>query len=67
MIDTDIPYTITTERLAELIGLRPQSIRSRMSRTGSYFGLLPRRLANGRLLWPDDSIRRLAAKQEVRS
>ena len=62
-----IEFTLTTEALAERIGLRPASIRSRMSRTGSYFGLQPRRLANGRLLWPADAPERLTTDNSSRA
>ena len=42
---------LTTEELAARLGLRPQSIRARLCRTGSYFGLRPVVLPNRRLLW----------------
>ena len=50
---------ITTEQLAAPIGVKPQSIRVRLCQTGSYFGLTPNKLPNGRLLWPADSVARL--------
>jgi len=56
-------YEITTEELASQIGIQPTSIRSRVCRTGSYFGLIPAKLPNGRLLWPIDSKNRLIAEQ----
>lgn len=62
MITQQIQFDLTTEALAERIGLRPASIRSRMSRTGSYFGLIPKRLPNGRLLWPADAPERLTTQ-----
>ena len=49
----------TTETLADRLGIKPQSIRARVCRTGSYFGLRPLKLPNGRLLWPADSVERL--------
>jgi hypothetical protein len=49
----------TTEELAALLRLQPQSIRKRYSQTGAYFCLRPVKLANGRLLWPADAIARL--------
>jgi hypothetical protein len=51
----------TTETLAAGLGIKPQSIRARVCRTGSYFGLRPAKLPNGRLLWPADAIQRLKA------
>lgn len=31
----------TTEALADRLGIKPQSLRARVCRTGSYFGLRP--------------------------
>lgn len=42
----------STEDFAALHLVKPQSVRSRYCREGSYFGAKPRKLANGRLLWP---------------
>lgn len=58
---------ITTEALASQIGIKPGSIRVRLCRTGSYFGLKPTKLPNGRLLWPGDALDRLAANDELAS
>lgn len=49
----------TTEALAAGLGIKAQSIRARVCRCGSYFGLRPTKLPNGRLLWPADAIARL--------
>jgi len=51
---------ITTE-LAEKIGIQATSIHRRVCVSGSYFGLRPTRMANGRLQWPDDSVEQLMA------
>jgi len=45
---------ITTEELAVGFAVKPASIRVRLCREGSYFGLRPEKLPNGRLLWPAD-------------
>lgn len=50
---------ITTEELAALLSIRPQSIRKRLCQTGGYFNLRPVKLPNGRLLWPGDAIDKL--------
>ena len=55
---------ITTEQLAELLHLKPHSLRAALSREGSYFGLRPRKLPNGRLIWPNDALQRLTTPQE---
>jgi hypothetical protein len=50
---------LTTEQFATLLQLNPQTLRKRLSQTGSYFGARPVKLPNGRLLWPADSLERL--------
>lgn len=45
---------LTTEEFADKQRVRPQTVRARLSKTGSYFGKTPKRHANGRLLWPDE-------------
>lgn len=42
----------TTEQFAFVQMVRPQSVRKRLSMTGSYFGVVPEKLPNGRLRWP---------------
>lgn len=46
----------TTEAMADKIKLQPQTIRKRLSQTGSYYGLKPVRLPNRRLMWKADSV-----------
>ncbi len=50
---------LTTTALARATGVKPESIRTRVYRTGSYYGLCPLKGPNGRLLWPADAIERL--------
>ena len=45
---------ISTEAFAARNLVKPESVLSRLCRTGSYFGIRPVKLENGRLLWPDD-------------
>lgn len=56
-------YDISTEQLAEQIGLKPQSIRARVCRFGSYFGIVPNKYPNGRLGWPPDAKERLLQRE----
>lgn len=42
----------TTKQLADDYLVKPETVLRRYSTTGSYFGLLPTKLPNGRLLWP---------------
>ena len=55
---------LTTAELAAALSMREQSIRKRLSQTGSYFGIRPVKLPNGRLRWPTDSVGRLIALSE---
>ncbi len=55
---------MTTNELAAKIGLRSTSIHHRFCTTGSYFGIRPTKMPNGRLFWPDDTFERLASRQE---
>ncbi len=50
---------ISTESLAALAHVKASTIRLRLCRTGSYFGIQPDKLPNGRLSWPADSYERL--------
>lgn len=50
---------MTTEQLAARLGLQPNTLRIALCRRGSYFGLVPTKLPNRTLLWPDDSLERL--------
>tara|TARA_R110002074_G_scaffold402332_1_gene607501 strand:+ start:8478 stop:8705 length:228 start_codon:yes stop_codon:yes gene_type:complete len=43
---------LTTDDFAESLNTKPHSIRVRLCRTGSYFGIVPDKLPNGRLQWP---------------
>ena len=50
---------LTTSALAAQLHLRPQTLRAALCRVGHYYGVRPARLANGRLIWPDDALERL--------
>jgi hypothetical protein len=45
-------YDQSAEQFAALNQVKAQSVRARLCRTGSYFGVIPRKLANGRLAFP---------------
>jgi len=47
---------ITTEQLAAMLHLKPQSIRKRYCETGAYYGVRPTKLPNGRLMWSPDTL-----------
>ncbi len=42
----------SAEQFAALNQVKAQSVRARLCRTGSYFGVVPVKLANGRLAFP---------------
>lgn len=50
---------ITTEEAADLLGLRPQTLRKAYSSDGCYFSVVPKKAANRRLYWKADLIRAL--------
>lgn len=52
---------LTTEALAESLGIKPQSLRAALCRHQHYYGIRPIKLPNGRLLWPADAVERLTA------
>lgn len=58
--DWPIDKGLTTRQLAENLGIKPLSILvSKAQNGGRYRGLLPKRLKNGHLRWPPDSVARI--------
>ncbi|OXJ37926.1 DNA-binding protein [Burkholderia sp. HI2714] len=55
---------LSTKTLAALLDMRPESILKAYMRKGSYFGLRPVKLPNGRLMWPADSFEKLTGGQQ---
>ena len=45
-------FTLSCEEFARLNQIKPQSVRARLCRFGSYYGVQPVKLANGRLAFP---------------
>lgn len=56
---------MTNNKFAEIIGINPTSIHRRVCLTGSFYGLRPQKLPNGRLLWPDDAVDQLTQREAV--
>jgi len=52
---------ISTAQFAARRLVKPESVVSRLCRMGSYFGVRPIKLENGRLLWPDEPMPASAA------
>lgn len=55
-MQTQLQHNYTTEELAELLRGKPNAIRTRLCKTGSYFGVKPIKLPSGRLLWPAERV-----------
>ncbi|PLX74669.1 MAG: hypothetical protein C0607_10540 [Azoarcus sp.] len=45
-------YRLSCEEFARLNQVKAQSVRARLCRFGSYFGIRPVKLVNGRLAFP---------------
>jgi len=52
-------FAYSTEELAILSKLRPNTIRSSLCRLGHWLGIRPTKLANGRLLWDAAEVARV--------
>jgi len=50
---------LSTDEFAATLGVVAQSVRKRLSETGTYFGVRPVKLPNRRLLWPAEGVKRL--------
>jgi hypothetical protein len=48
----DQVFDANTEQFARLNAVKPQTVLKRYCHTGSYHGVVPKKLANRRLLWP---------------
>jgi hypothetical protein len=53
---------ITTAELSQRIGVLTTSIRTSLSAKGSYRGVMPVRLPNGQLRWPEDAPSKVLAQ-----
>lgn len=58
-VPTSAALPLDTDTFAALLGVKANTVRVRLCRTGSYFGVRPAKAANGRLLWPADGPSRL--------
>ena len=55
----------TTEQFAKTIQGKPSTIRTRLCKTGSFYGIKPIKLPSGRLLWPADAVQALISGEGV--
>lgn len=58
-VEKCIKYELSTNEFAALNLTKRQSIIERLSKTGCYYGLIPLKRQNGRLLWPKEQVQRL--------
>ncbi|HCN70871.1 MAG TPA: DNA-binding protein [Pusillimonas sp.] len=56
---------ISTKAYAELVGMKPDSLRVALYRSGHWCGIQPVKLPNKRLLWPADSVDQLIGRKGV--
>ncbi|WP_412478970.1 hypothetical protein [Azonexus sp. IMCC34839] len=52
----NLPPTLSTDELAALAKVQPQSIRAAICRTGHWMGIRPVKLKNRRLLWDSSAV-----------
>jgi hypothetical protein len=52
-MQTQQRFDLSTEEFATRNRVKAQTVRARFCTTGSYFGVRPLKLANGRTAWPD--------------
>lgn len=50
---SDSATQLNTRQFAEKNLVTAAVVRTRLCTEGSYFGIIPIKLANGRLIWPD--------------
>lgn len=53
------PEKVTTNEMAAILRVRPQTIRAGVCRKGHYLGLRPLKLDNRKLLWDVEAVRQL--------
>lgn len=58
-----VEYGLTTAEFAADVGVKPSSVRTRVCLTGSYFGIVAKRLPNDRLVWPRNATQLLLNTQ----
>ncbi len=54
-----VPSYLSTEELANLFRVKPESVRSGLCRQGHYLGIRPVKFANRRLAWPAEAAQRV--------
>jgi len=52
---------VSTETLADKLGIKPQTLRAALCRNGHYYGVRPVKMPNRMLRWPADAAARILA------
>ena len=60
-----VSAVMTTDEIAVLLKLKPQTIRKHYSQHGAFMGIRPVKLPNGRLRWSGSAIARLLSGEGV--
>lgn len=55
---------LTTNEIAPFLGVKPSTLIRGLCVNGSYLGIRPRKLPNGRLLWPKTGLDRILYGEE---
>lgn len=50
---------VSTEILAEKLGVKPQTLRAALCRNGHYYGIRPVKMPNRMLRWPADAAKQI--------
>jgi len=63
----EIPHKplLSTEELAERLGIKPQTLRAALCRNGEYYGIRPFKSKNRFLRWPAAAVEALIAGEVV--
>jgi hypothetical protein len=56
---------LSTDQFAEVLKGKPSTIRTRLCKTGSFYGITPIKLPSGRLLWPAEAVQALLTGKGV--
>jgi len=57
---------VSTEEYAKLHLVKPQTLLHNHCKKGHYFGVVPTKLPNGRLLWPLESENKSTVESSIR-